>query len=167
MFSTPHPRVQTIARPCRVTPTSATLGAMASRYLLRWLGNCVNLSTPTGLLVAWLGGCRVRTGPRGLILAEGYRPRFPLAGAFTVGNVILLRGRIRYASPDLLDHEDAHAWQYLFAGPLFLPLYLAAMGWSWLRSGDRAAYNWFERSAGLARGGYRSEVPLRRFWTRA
>ena len=34
------------------------------------------------------------------------------------------------------------------------------MGWSWLRTGDRAARNFFERQAGLADGGYR-DLPTR------
>ena len=46
-------------------------------------------------------------------------------------------------------------------GPLFLPLYLLTMAWSWLRTGDRAAACWFEVSAGLADGGYQ-QVPTRR-----
>ncbi|HSF26445.1 MAG TPA: hypothetical protein VLC50_02900 [Actinomycetes bacterium] len=32
--------------------------------------------------------------------------------------------------------------------------YLLAAGWSWLRCGDPASYNHFERLAGLADGGY-------------
>ncbi|WP_425308208.1 hypothetical protein AADG42_05460 [Ammonicoccus fulvus] len=138
---------------------------MASRYLLRWLGNFCNLSTPAGLLVARAGGCRLRIGPRGLLIAEGYRPRFPFAYAFTLGNVILIRGRASTTTTDLFEHEDAHAWQYLAFGPFFLPAYALATAWSWLRSGDRAAYNIFERRAGLARGGYRTGVPLRRIWS--
>ncbi|WP_432558544.1 hypothetical protein [Granulicoccus sp. GXG6511] len=140
---------------------------MAARYLLRWVGNVCNLSTPLGLVVARLGGTHLRRGPRGLIVAEGYRPRFPYAGAFTVGNVILLRRPLNACTVDLLDHEEAHSWQYLVTGPLFLPLYAVATAWSWLRSGDRAAYNIFERHAGLARGGYRTDQPLRPLWTRA
>jgi hypothetical protein len=44
-------------------------------------------------------------------------------------------------------------------GTLFMPLYLTAMGWSWIRTGDRAARNIFERAAGLADGGY-TDVPV-------
>ncbi|MDO5682806.1 MAG: hypothetical protein Q4G46_08260 [Propionibacteriaceae bacterium] len=136
---------------------------MAPADLVRWIGNVCNLSTPAGLAVAALSGCTLRLGPRGLILAEGYRPRFPFAYAFTLGNVILVRGTLADCTRDLLDHEEAHSWQYLFTGPLFLPLYAVATAWSWLRSGDRAAYNIFERHAGLQRGGYRVGVPPRRF----
>lgn len=162
MFSTLPVRVQTFPP---LAPYLGETGAMTSRYLLRGVGNVCNLSTPTGLLIALLGSCRLRLGPRGLITAEGYRPRFPFASAFTVGNVILIRTRLSDCPPGLLDHEEAHSWQYLVAGPFFLPLYALASAWSWLRSGDRAAYNFFERQAGLARGGYRTDRPLRPFWS--
>ncbi|MCC6497839.1 MAG: hypothetical protein IT193_16425, partial [Propionibacteriaceae bacterium] len=57
--------------------------------------------------------------------------------------------------PGTLAHEAAHTWQYFgFIGLPFLPLYALASGWSWLRTGDPASANWFERRAGLARGGY-------------
>jgi hypothetical protein len=36
-----------------------------------------------------------------------------------------------------------------------------AAAWSWVRTGDPASRNLFERAAGLADGGYR-ERPLRR-----
>ena len=36
----------------------------------------------------------------------------------------------------------------------FYPAYAICMGWSMLRTGDRAARNFFERDAGLAIGGY-------------
>jgi len=125
---------------------------------LRAVGNVTNLSTPAGLLVAALGRAKVRRGPRGLLLAEDYRLRFPPAGAFTIGNVIVTGGRwqdLEGRFPDHLAHEETHTWQYLYC--LGLPYYLAysaCMGWSMVRTGDRAAANFFERQAGLARGGY-------------
>lgn len=117
----------------------------------------LNLSTPIGLAVARAGGATVVAGPRGLVLATGYRVRFPTGGAFTIGNVVATRMNLaellRY--PRVLAHEERHAWQYvLFGGPLYWPLYCAAMGWSVVRTGDRASRNVFERSAGLADGGY-------------
>ena len=129
----------------------------------RALGNALNLSTPLGLLIALAGGSRLRRGPRGLVVAEGYRLPFPVAGAFTVGNVVIsaedladLEGR----QPRLLEHEDVHAWQYLLcAGLPFLPLYLVSALWSWGRTGDPASANPFERQAGLAEGGY-TERPV-------
>lgn len=125
--------------------------------------NLVNLSTPFGLLVGWVGGTRMRRGPRGLVFAERYRYDFPRAGAFTVGNVVLTRrtmDELEARVPGTLDHEDAHAWQYAaLLGLPFLPAYLLSAGWSWLRTGDPASRNVFERHAGLARGGY-AEQPV-------
>lgn len=133
------------------------------RHRARRLGNWLNLSTPLGLLVAGAGRATVRPGPRGLLLADGYRLAFPLASAFTVGNVLITSGRwsaLIDERPTLLQHEEQHSWQWFSLGLPFLPAYVVAMGWSVLRTGDRAAANVFERRAGLAIGGYR-EVPVR------
>lgn len=130
---------------------------------LRVVANVVNLSTPLGLLVATAGRARLRPGPGGLILGEGYRLRFPVAGAFTVGNVVITFGTfdaLRSRHPDVLAHEDRHAWQYVCCfGLPYLLLYPALMGWSMLRTGDRASANVFERDAGLAAGGYVERPP--------
>jgi hypothetical protein len=128
---------------------------------VRRLGNRMNLSTPLGLAVARLGRARVRPGPRGLLLADGYRLPFPVAGAFTIGDVLLTAGRWDQHPPRLLEHEERHSWQWFWcAGLPFLPAYGACMLWSVLRTGDRAAANVFERRAGLALGGYRT-LPVR------
>ena len=133
-----------------------------SSDLVRWMANFVNLSTPLGLVVAVLGRAEVRPGPGGLLLAERYRLRFPVAGAFTVGNVVLTTGdfqNLLRGNPRLLRHEGRHAWQYAAcAGVPFLPLYAAAALVSWALSGDTAAYNAFERDAGLTSGGYRHQA---------
>lgn len=131
---------------------------------LRFAGNLANLSTPLGLLVARVGRADTRKGPRGLWLAESYSLSFPVAGAFTIGNVIIATQTwedLLRSYPDLLAHEERHTWQYLYC--LGLPYYLAylpCMGWSWVRTGDRAAANFFERQAGLSSGGY-LELPKR------
>ncbi|MEG9247664.1 DUF4157 domain-containing protein [Arthrobacter sp. Soc17.1.1.1] len=129
--------------------------------LLNW----INLSTPCGLAVAVLSGCRVSAGPGGILLAEGYRRRLPKARAFTVGSVVLLRGTVPRHAPAgftrLLEHEARHTRQYAAClGLPFLPAYLAAAGYSLLRTGDPASRNPFERGAGLSDGGYR-ERPVR------
>lgn len=67
---------------------------------------------------------------------------------------------LRRRHPRVLCHEERHSRQWMVLGPLFLPLYLLTMAWSWLRTGDRAAACWFEVSAGLADGGYR-RLPTR------
>ena len=55
---------------------------------VRLVGNFVNLTTPLGLGVAVIGRAEIRRGPRGLFLCEGYRLKFPIADAFTVGSVL-------------------------------------------------------------------------------
>lgn len=133
-------------------------GRMTTGQRLRFIGNWINLSTPVGLLMSRLGGARIRHGARGLYLAEGYRFGFPVAPAFTIGNVVitghswdeLLAGR-----PKLLLHEERHSWQYLICGGLpFFPLYGLAMLWSYASTHSVALGNAFERDAGLAEGGY-------------
>jgi len=130
----------------------------------RRLANLLNLSTPVGLAVARAGGARRRPGPYGLVLAEGYRFRFPVAGAFTVGDVIVTAGTfdaLLRRHPGLLVHEERHSRQYaLSLGLPYLTLYTLAMAWSVVRTGDRASGNVFERDAGLRAGGY-AERPVR------
>jgi len=130
------------------------------RLMTRAAVNVANLSTPLGLLIAALGGARVRRGPDGLVLAHGYRLRVPPAAAFTVGNVVLLRrGALPAGGPALLGHESRHATQYAWcAGPLLWVAYGVASAWSWLRTGDPASRNVFERHAGLVQGGYRERA---------
>lgn len=129
-------------------------------HRLKAVANVVNLSTPFGLALAALGRAQRRPGPRGLVLAEHYRPAFPIATAFTVGNVLITGSdwdALHERNPDLLAHEERHSWQWMAClGLPFLPLYVAAMGWSVLRTGDRASGNPFEVDAGLERGGYRT-----------
>jgi hypothetical protein len=133
-------------------------------YRARQVANALNTSTVLGLLVAKLGRARLTSGPGGLVLAYGYRLRVPPAPAFTIGNVVVLRGgpAVLESRPTLLVHEARHASQYaLLLGPLMLLPYVLAAAWSWVRTGDPASRNVFERAAGLADGGYR-ERPVRR-----
>ncbi|MGI3785995.1 MAG: hypothetical protein ACRYG2_35060 [Janthinobacterium lividum] len=138
--------------------------ALTAVQRTRRTANLVNLSTPLGLTVAWLGRARRRPGPYGLVLAEGYRLPFPVAGAFTVGDVVVTArtfDALLTTFPDLLAHEERHSRQYAaFLGLPYLPLYTLAMAWSVLRTGDRASANLFERGAGLVAGGY-LERPVR------
>lgn len=119
--------------------------------------NLLNGSTALGMLVAAAGGARFRKGPRGLVLATDYEHRFPLASAFTLGNVVITRHRIGpwEGRPTLLVHEERHSWQYAVTlGLPMLPMYGLAAAWSLLRGGDWSTYNVFETRAGLADGGY-------------
>ncbi|PFG17491.1 hypothetical protein ATK74_2062 [Propionicimonas paludicola] len=138
---------------------------------LRATANLVNLSTPLGLLIALAGRARLSGGPDGLVLAEHYRPGVPKAGAFTVGNVIIVPGRrldeLEQQRPGTTAHEAVHAWQWCYClGLPFLVGYGLASAWSWLRTGHPASANFFESSAGLTRGGYpelpRNNAGLRR-----
>lgn len=137
---------------------------MSRAHRARRTANLLNLSTPLGHVLARAGGAGRRPGPYGLVLAEGYRFRFPVAGAFTVGDVVVTARtfpELLAVHPDLLAHEERHSRQYaLFLGLPYLPLYTLAMGWSMLRTGDRSSANVFERGAGLLAGGY-VERPVR------
>jgi len=128
-------------------------------HLARALLNTANLSTPLGLLIAVAGRSRLRRAGEGLILAEEFRCSKAQAGAFTVGNVVVVPQRtlteLSVQQPRVLAHESVHAWQYSAClGLPFLVLYAASAGWSWLRTADRASANVFERWAGLEAGGY-------------
>lgn len=128
-------------------------------HRVRAIGNALNLSTPLGLIVATAGRAHLRRGPEALLIAEDYRLPLPVAGAFTVGNVVIIpKGRLadlERRNPTVLAHEAEHAWQYAAClGLPFLPLYALASGWSWLRAGDPWSRNVFERDAGLEVGGY-------------
>jgi len=130
----------------------------------RFAGNFINLSTIVGLGAATIGGATIKRGPRGLFLAEGYHLKFPIAGAFTIGNVVTTSStwdKMLDSYPHLIKHEESHTWQYLYCLglPYYIP-YVIFMGWSVLRTGDRAARNFFERQAGLAWGGY-IDYPVR------
>jgi hypothetical protein len=151
-------RIWYLRRRYRVAMATTPILPLTATHRIRRLGNLVNLSTPLGLAVARVGRARVRPGARGLLLADGYRLPFPLALAFTVGNVLVTSGQwdeLERTRPGLLAHEEAHTWQWFWcAGLPFLPAYGACLVWSVLRTGDRAAANVFERRAGLALGGY-------------
>jgi hypothetical protein len=139
--------------------------AVRASLRLRQVVNAVNLSTLLGLLVARVGHARVVHGADGLLLARDYSLTMPRAPAFTIGNVILVRLTDEQLAgrPTLLRHEARHSTQYAFCiGPLMLPLYFLAAGWSWLRCRDFAWHNFFERQAGLADGGYRDPRPAGR-----
>ena len=142
--------------------------AVTAAHRLRQVINMINLSTPLGLLIARAARARLVRGPDGLLIGFGYGLALPRNSAFTVGNVVLLRGdeSVLVRRPTLLAHEARHASQYAVCiGPLMWPLYGLAAGWSWVCTGDPASRNIFERRAGLADGGYQ-ERPVRRVFRR-
>jgi hypothetical protein len=135
---------------------------MSGWQALKLVWNTVNLSTVVGVIVGLIGRARFSRGPRGLFYATGYRLGFPIAGAFTIGNLILTRHDRAYFDerPILVKHEERHSWQYfcLFGLPM-LPLYVLAAAWSFLRTGCPASRNPFERLASLTDGNY-DEKPV-------
>lgn len=135
---------------------------MERRYRFRRIANLVNLSTPLGMLIAAVGGATRVAGPDGLVIAYGYRYRFPIAGAFTVGNVVVTKHH--HLDDRLITHESRHATQWAWCvGLPMLPLYLVAMAASVLICGNQASYNPFERLANLEDGGYPRKYP---WWRR-
>jgi hypothetical protein len=140
-------------------------------HRVRQVVNAVNLSTALGLLLAATARRapgRLRRGPDGLIVAGGYRLPLPIASAFTVGNVILVRDVSGLSDTSrLLRHEGRHSTQYAWClGIVMIPFYGACAGASMLLCGDWASYNPFERLAGLSDGGYERR-PLRPFLRRS
>ena len=67
------------------------------------------------------------------------------AAAMTLGHVIL--GRDEECLDYSREHEHVHVRQYERWGPAFVPAYLAASAWVWLRGGDAYLDNPFERQA--------------------
>jgi hypothetical protein len=171
MFSTRTQRVQTserVAERSFAEPPTAPNGhnevvPVSASAAVRATANVVNLSTPLGLLIALAGRARLGRGPDGLLVAEHYRLPIPIAGAFTVGNVVIVPGGrladLEDRRPGTTAHEAVHAWQWTYClGLPFLIGYALASGWSWLRTGHPASANFFEYSADLTRGGY-PELP--------
>ncbi|MFI7066135.1 hypothetical protein ACIBL3_34425 [Kribbella sp. NPDC050124] len=128
------------------------------------VGNFLNLSTLAGLLVGVIGRASFSRGPRGLFFANGYKVKFPVASAFTIGNVVLSKHERAYFDDDaLVRHEERHSWQYFcLIGLLLWPLYVVGVVVSWCLTGDPASRNPFERLAGLKDGGY-VERPIQPF----
>lgn len=133
---------------------------MRRSHRFRQVINYANLSTPLGLLIVLIGGARLRHGERGLVYAYGYRLPFPVAGAFTVGNVIMTKHAEGYLTGRLLDHESRHATQYATCvGLPMLVMYALASAFSLAVCGHLASWNVFERLAGLEDGGYPRLAP--------
>ena len=119
-----------------------------ARYLWALPNTCL------GLVLAALalrgGGVRVIDGVlevHGPVAAWILR-RVPIAS----GAVAITFGHVVAAIDDeVLDatreHERVHVRQYERWGPLFIPAYLVASAWSWLRGGGAYDGNYFERQA--------------------
>lgn len=129
---------------------------MTAWQWVKVIGNLLNLTTLAGVVVGVVGRARFSWGPRGLVFANGYKLGFPVAGAFTIGNVVLSKHeRAYFDDAALVRHEERHSWQYFcLIGLPMLPLYVVAVVVSFLLTGDPASRNPFERLADLKEGGY-------------
>jgi hypothetical protein len=129
---------------------------MSGWQWVKLVGNFLNLSTVAGAAVGVIGRASFSRGPRGLVFANGYKLRFPVAGAFTIGNVVLSKHeRSYFDNAALVRHEERHSWQYFWLiGLPMLPFYGVAVVISFLLTGDPASRNLFERLADLKEGGY-------------
>jgi hypothetical protein len=124
---------------------------------VRQVANIVNGSTLLGLALGVACRAELHRGPHHLVLATHARLPVTRASALTVGDVVLSRHDVTWLRqrPRLLAHEERHSRQYaLCLGLPMLPLYAVAAGCSYLRGGDVAVHNVFERLAGLEDGGY-------------
>jgi hypothetical protein len=77
--------------------------------------------------------------------ASWYLQHLARASAMTLGHVIL--GRDPTSLDIFRDHEQAHVRQVEIWGPAFLPAYLLASAFAWLRGQHYYLDNWFERDA--------------------
>ena len=106
---------------------------------------CVPLALFGGGRCRVVRGCvEVQGGGVTWLLRYGL-PRIGLGGAaaMTLGHVIL--GQNEHCLDHSRDHEHVHVRQYERWGPAFLPAYLAASVWIWLRGGNGYFDNPLER----------------------
>lgn len=133
---------------------------MDIQRVIRNAANWCNGSTVLGIGLGVVGRGRFRRH-RQLVVIDKVRLPLINASAMTVGSVVLVPdATLEDASsriPLLIEHEDAHAWQYAYCmGLPFLLCYLVATLWSLARTRHRAYANFFEVQAGLEIGGYRA-----------
>lgn len=126
----------------------ATLGTILK---IIWASPWTLLGLTVGLLGVSTGG-RVHRVGRVIEFCGGVLPwlleRFPLQGgaaAMTLGHTVL--GCSKSDLDETRDHELIHVNQYERWGILFVPAYLLASLFAWLRGGDAYRDNPFERQA--------------------
>src|ERR1700722_3152035 len=144
------------------TPRRPRVSPARRRWLrVRQVVNLANGSTLAGLGVAALGCAATTRSADGLFVGARSRLPVPPAPAFCLGNVIMTRGDGIDPGSALFRHEARHATQFACCGGGgMIPLYLAAAGGPWARTGDFGPRNVFGRRPGLADGGY-TDKPLR------
>lgn len=101
---------------------------LLTRGRVRLVGGVVEVSGP--LLAFLLRRCTLVPGG---------------VAAITFGHIVL--GGDECALDLTRRHERIHVEQYERWGPAFIPAYLAASGWSWLRGTGAYHGNYFERQA--------------------
>lgn len=116
----------------------------AARVLWAAPNTCIGLAL--GLLLLPAGARWRRVQGTIEIAARPHAPRRPWPfAAITLGHVVL--GTHPQALQRLRAHERVHVRQCERWGPLFLPAYLAAGAWQWLRGRDAYRDNPFEVEA--------------------
>ena len=124
------------------------------RWILRyaWAAPNTLLGLVFGALILCGRGARVRVvggvlefGGGALAWLARRWPRAVRFDAITFGHVVL--GVNAFALARTRAHERVHVRQYERWGALFLPAYLGASAWLWLRGRDAYRDNPFEREA--------------------
>jgi uncharacterized RDD family membrane protein YckC len=127
----------------------ARLAGLGRVLLYVWAGPNSLLGLIVALLTAMSGGRVARS--HGVLeawggVASGLLRSTPIgAQAMALGHVVL--GRDRPSLERTRAHELVHVRQAERWGPLFLPAYLAASAWAWLRGRHFYRDNCFEREA--------------------
>jgi hypothetical protein len=121
-------------------------------WLYVWVfpGSCVGL-TAAAVALCRGGRCRVVDGVLEVVSVEVIRligrcsPAGEPISAITLGHVVVGASLVDLDRTRI--HERVHVRQYERWGPLFLPAYLLASGWIWLRGGHPYLDNPFEVEA--------------------
>jgi hypothetical protein len=114
--------------------------------------NNINLSTFLGLTIAHFLGGKVFQLDNQMYINYGRKGKYQKAGAITIGDVILAKGRL---SDNVIKHETIHGEQFAkFGGLVFLALYSFASIKSFILYRNRWQGNIYEIQAGLVDGEY-------------
>jgi hypothetical protein len=119
-----------------------------------WASPATLIGLPLALASLRRGGVAIVDGvieAHGPFVRRALASFTPLAGgadAMTLGHVVI--GRDARALELTRAHERVHVRQYEWWGPLFVPAYLLAGVWAFLRGGHPYFDNRFEREARLA-----------------
>lgn len=149
-------------------PRRRSLNAKARHTIKRWLAYA--WASPTTVLGLFSAVATLASGGRlavvdGVLEAHGGITRRLLerialvhggVAALTLGHVVLARDT--HALARTRHHERIHVQQCERWGPFFIPAYLLAGGFAWLRGGHAYRDNWFEQQA--RQSGENAVLPL-------